>query len=161
MAPPPLRTERQTQVRTHQLSEFSTQITNAVRGSRLSKKLSAQDFLRCEDNLLIRIRFFTGNSIPGTGWGHSFAADDPEPSHHFAQESPQPWNLVNFVANAYDTIELLKSNVGFAYAKGWEDLHVKRGGHLYGYQPLLLSSLHNIHWTENAFFQCWLWPPRS
>ncbi|HMK34639.1 MAG TPA: hypothetical protein VK463_06215 [Desulfomonilaceae bacterium] len=51
--------------------------------------------------VLIRIRFFTGNSIPGTGWGHSFAADDAEPSHHFAQESPQPGNLKNLVANAY------------------------------------------------------------
>jgi len=50
---------------------------------------------------LIRIRFFTGNSILGTGWGHSFAADDAQPSHHFAQESPQPRNLMNLVANAY------------------------------------------------------------
>jgi len=50
---------------------------------------------------LIRIRFFTGNSILGTGSGHSFAADDAEPSHHFAQESPQPGNLINLVANAY------------------------------------------------------------
>jgi len=24
------------------------------------------------------------------GWGHSFAADDAEPSHHIAQENPQP-----------------------------------------------------------------------
>ncbi|HMK36620.1 MAG TPA: hypothetical protein VK463_16220 [Desulfomonilaceae bacterium] len=51
---------------------------------------------------MIRIRFFTGNSILGTGWGHSFAADDPEASHHFAQESPQPGNLINLVANAYE-----------------------------------------------------------
>ncbi|HMK37539.1 MAG TPA: hypothetical protein VK463_20875, partial [Desulfomonilaceae bacterium] len=29
---------------------------------------------------VIRRRFFTGNSILGTGWGHSFAADDAEPS---------------------------------------------------------------------------------
>ncbi|HMK33894.1 MAG TPA: hypothetical protein VK463_02425, partial [Desulfomonilaceae bacterium] len=48
------------------------------------------------------IRFFTGNSILGTGWRHSFAADDAEPSHHFAQESPQPGNLINLVANAYN-----------------------------------------------------------
>ncbi|HMK35645.1 MAG TPA: hypothetical protein VK463_11295 [Desulfomonilaceae bacterium] len=52
----------------------------------------------------IRIRFFTGNSILGTGWRHSFAADDAEPSHHFAQESPQPGNLINFVANAYQLL---------------------------------------------------------
>ncbi|HMK36908.1 MAG TPA: hypothetical protein VK463_17675 [Desulfomonilaceae bacterium] len=51
---------------------------------------------------LIRIRFFTVNSIPGTGWGHSFAADDAEPSHHCAQESPQPGNLIHLVANAYE-----------------------------------------------------------
>ncbi|HMK34409.1 MAG TPA: hypothetical protein VK463_05025 [Desulfomonilaceae bacterium] len=51
--------------------------------------------------VLIRIRFLTGNSIPGTGWGHCFAADDAEPSHHFAQERPQPCNLINLVANAY------------------------------------------------------------
>ncbi|HMK37001.1 MAG TPA: hypothetical protein VK463_18145 [Desulfomonilaceae bacterium] len=51
---------------------------------------------------LIRIRFSTGNSILRTGWRHSFAADDPEPSHHFAQESPQPWNLINLEANAYE-----------------------------------------------------------
>ena len=51
---------------------------------------------------LIRIRFFADNSILGTGWGHSFAADDAEPSHHFAQESPQPGNLINLVANAYN-----------------------------------------------------------
>jgi len=51
---------------------------------------------------VIRIRFFTGNSIPGTGCEHSFAADNAEPSHHFAQESPQPWNLINLVANAYN-----------------------------------------------------------
>ncbi|HMK35489.1 MAG TPA: hypothetical protein VK463_10505 [Desulfomonilaceae bacterium] len=50
---------------------------------------------------LIRIRFFAGNSILGTGWGLSFAADDAEPSHHFAQESPQPCNLINLMANAY------------------------------------------------------------
>ncbi|HMK37568.1 MAG TPA: hypothetical protein VK463_21025 [Desulfomonilaceae bacterium] len=49
----------------------------------------------------IRIRFFTGNSILGAGWGHSFAADDAEPSHHFAQESPQPCNLTNLIANTY------------------------------------------------------------
>ncbi|HMK35762.1 MAG TPA: hypothetical protein VK463_11890 [Desulfomonilaceae bacterium] len=54
---------------------------------------------------LIRVRFFTGNSIPGTGWGHSFAADDAEPSHHFAQESPRPGNLKNLVANAYYPLE--------------------------------------------------------
>ncbi|HMK35342.1 MAG TPA: hypothetical protein VK463_09770 [Desulfomonilaceae bacterium] len=53
----------------------------------------------------IRIRFFTGNSILGTGWGHSFAADDAEPSHDFVQESPQPWNLINLVANAYQLFE--------------------------------------------------------
>jgi len=41
------------------------------------------------------------NSILGTGCGYSFAADDAEPSHHFAQESPQPRNLINLVANAY------------------------------------------------------------
>ncbi|HMK34719.1 MAG TPA: hypothetical protein VK463_06615 [Desulfomonilaceae bacterium] len=45
--------------------------------------------------------FFTGNSILGTGWGDSFAADDAEPPHHFAQESPQLGNLINLVANAY------------------------------------------------------------
>ncbi|HMK34040.1 MAG TPA: hypothetical protein VK463_03160, partial [Desulfomonilaceae bacterium] len=50
----------------------------------------------------IRIRLFTGNSILGTGWRHSFAADDAEPSHHFAQESPQPGNLINLIANAYE-----------------------------------------------------------
>ncbi|HMK36950.1 MAG TPA: hypothetical protein VK463_17885 [Desulfomonilaceae bacterium] len=49
-----------------------------------------------------RIRFFTGNSILGTGFGHSFAVDDAEPSHHFAQESPQPCNLIHLVANAYE-----------------------------------------------------------
>jgi len=52
----------------------------------------------------MRIRFFTGNSILGTGWGHSFAVDDAEPSHHFAQESPQPCNLINLIANAYKTL---------------------------------------------------------
>ncbi|HMK37335.1 MAG TPA: hypothetical protein VK463_19835 [Desulfomonilaceae bacterium] len=57
-------------------------------------------------DLFIRIRFFTGNSILGTGWGHSFAADDAEPSHHFAQESPQPGNLTNLVANAYQKTAL-------------------------------------------------------
>ncbi|HMK34213.1 MAG TPA: hypothetical protein VK463_04030 [Desulfomonilaceae bacterium] len=41
------------------------------------------------------------NSILGTGWGHSFAADGAEPSHHYAQESPQPWHLINLEANAY------------------------------------------------------------
>jgi len=43
------------------------------------------------------------NSILGTGCGHSFAAGYAKPSHHFAQESPQPWNLINLinhVANA-------------------------------------------------------------
>ncbi|HMK33923.1 MAG TPA: hypothetical protein VK463_02570 [Desulfomonilaceae bacterium] len=40
--------------------------------------------------------------------GHSFAADDAEPSHHFAQESPQPCNLINLVANAYNTNALSK-----------------------------------------------------
>ncbi|HMK35614.1 MAG TPA: hypothetical protein VK463_11135 [Desulfomonilaceae bacterium] len=50
---------------------------------------------------MIRIRFFTGNSILGTGSGHSFAADYAEPSHYCAQESPQPANLIKLVANAY------------------------------------------------------------
>ncbi|HMK34449.1 MAG TPA: hypothetical protein VK463_05235 [Desulfomonilaceae bacterium] len=50
---------------------------------------------------VIRIRFFTGNSILGAGWGLSFAADDAEPSHHFAEDSPQPCNLINLIANAY------------------------------------------------------------
>ncbi|HMK36429.1 MAG TPA: hypothetical protein VK463_15250 [Desulfomonilaceae bacterium] len=57
---------------------------------------------------LLWSRFFTGNSIPGTGWGHSFAADHAEPSHHFAQQSPRPWNLINLVANAYHTNTLSK-----------------------------------------------------
>ncbi|HMK37453.1 MAG TPA: hypothetical protein VK463_20435 [Desulfomonilaceae bacterium] len=52
-------------------------------------------------NFLYGFAFFIGNSILGTGWGHSFAADDAEPSHHFAQESPQPCNLINLMANAY------------------------------------------------------------
>jgi len=56
-----------------------------------------------EKLLVIRIRFFTGNSILCTDLGHSFAADDAEPSHHFAQESPKPRNLINLVANAYTT----------------------------------------------------------
>ncbi|HMK34565.1 MAG TPA: hypothetical protein VK463_05835 [Desulfomonilaceae bacterium] len=66
-----------------------------------SKTLIAEGEAR-SNFYLIRIRFFTGKSILGTGWGHSFAADDAGPSHHFAQESPQPWNLINLVANAYD-----------------------------------------------------------
>ena len=49
--------------------------------------------------------FFTGNSIPSTGWEHSFAADDAEPPHHFAQEGPQPGNLIKLVANAYHHLE--------------------------------------------------------
>jgi len=40
--------------------------------------------------MFIRISFFTRNSILGTGWGRSFAADDAEPSRHSAQESPSP-----------------------------------------------------------------------
>ncbi|HMK37148.1 MAG TPA: hypothetical protein VK463_18895, partial [Desulfomonilaceae bacterium] len=75
----------------------------------------------------------------------SFAADDAEPSHHFAQESPQPCNLINLVAYAYkkfltepylknfwhspeaqvptsDT-GIFKSSVGFDYAKRFEDCH--------------------------------------
>ncbi|HMK37498.1 MAG TPA: hypothetical protein VK463_20665 [Desulfomonilaceae bacterium] len=51
---------------------------------------------------VMRIRFFTGNSILGAGWGLSFAADDAEPSHHFAEQSPQPYNLINLIANAYN-----------------------------------------------------------
>ncbi|HMK33854.1 MAG TPA: hypothetical protein VK463_02220, partial [Desulfomonilaceae bacterium] len=60
-----------------------------------------------------RIRFFAGNSILGTGWGHSFAADDAEPSHHFAQESPQPGNLINLVANAYHKVPRIYDPVSF------------------------------------------------
>ena len=51
---------------------------------------------RHTDSLFLQVTRFWAR-----GWGHSFAADDAEPSHHFAQESPQPCNLINLIASAY------------------------------------------------------------
>jgi len=63
-------------------------------------QVASTEILGLSTGFLVRIHFFTGNSIPGTGWGHSFAGDYADPSHHFAQESPQPWNLISLEANA-------------------------------------------------------------